>query len=61
MLSNRDDSWHHLSCNAHKRREINTGHNAVVHALYTHATQSGAAAAKEPVGMSTDDGGRRRM
>ena len=54
----RDDSWHHLSCNAHKRREINIRHDTVVHALYTHATQSGAAAVKEPVGLSTEDGRR---
>ena len=29
-----------------------------MHALYTHATQSGAAAVKEPVGLSTEDGRR---
>jgi len=30
------DPYHYLSCNKHKRREINVRHNAVVHALYTY-------------------------
>ena len=52
------DPWHHLCCNSHKRQEINMRHDAVVHALYQHADHSGAAACKEPHGLSTEDGRR---
>jgi hypothetical protein len=54
----RIDRWHHLSCNIHKRREINLRHNAVVHALYAHAGYAGGAVAKEPSGLSTEDNRR---
>ena len=52
------DPWHHLCCNMHKRREINLRHDSVVNALYHHASHSGAAACKEPPGLSTEDGRR---
>jgi hypothetical protein len=54
----RIDRWHHLSCNIHKRREINLRHNTVVHALYAHAGYAGGAVAKEPSGLSTEDNRR---
>lgn len=54
----RDYSWHYLSCNSHKSREISVRHNTVVQALYAHSTHSGAAAVREPVGLSTEDGRR---
>lgn len=52
------DPWHHLSCNVHKRQEITLRHDAIVQALYHHAHYSGAAAAREPSGLSTEDGRR---
>ena len=52
------DSWHHLSCNSHKRQQLNLRHDSVVHALYHHSDHSGAAACKEPQGLSTEDGRR---
>lgn len=52
------DPWHHLCCNSHKRQELTLRHDAVVHALYLHANHSGAAACKEPQGLSTEDGRR---
>ena len=54
----RADPWHHLSCNSHKRQEINLRHNSVVNALFYHADHAGAAACKEPQGLSTEDGRR---
>jgi hypothetical protein len=42
------DAWHHLSCNTHKRREINARHNAVLLALYSHVRYAGGAATMEP-------------
>jgi hypothetical protein len=52
------DPWHHLSCNSHKRQEINLRHDSIVNALYHHSDHSGAAACKEPQGLSTEDGRR---
>jgi hypothetical protein len=52
------DPWHHLSCNNHKRQEITLRHDTIVQALYHHAHYSGAAAATEPSGLSTEDGRR---
>jgi hypothetical protein len=52
------DPWHHLSCNSHKRQEITLRHDTIVNALFHHAHYSGAAAAKEPAGLSTEDGRR---
>ena len=50
------DAWHHLSCNTHKRREINARHNAVLLALYSHVRYAGGAATMEPSGLSADSG-----
>ena len=52
------DAWHHLSCNGHKRQELTLRHDSVVNALYHHSDHSGAAACKEPQGLSTEDGRR---
>jgi hypothetical protein len=52
------DPWHHLSCDAHRGREITLRHNAVVQALFHHADHAGAAACKEPQGYSSEDGRR---
>ena len=52
------DPWHHLSCNSHKRQEINLRHDSVVNALFHHSNHSGAAACKEPQGLSSEDGRR---
>ena len=52
------DPWHHLSCNSHKRQELTLRHDSIVQALYHHAHYSGAAAAREPEGLSTEDGRR---
>ena len=52
------DPWHHLSCNGHKRQELTLRHDAIVHALYHHAHYSGAAVAREPAGLSAEDGRR---
>jgi hypothetical protein len=41
--------------------EINIRHDAVVNALYTHATQSGAAAVKVHVRLSMEDGRRQDL
>jgi hypothetical protein len=48
------DSWHHLACNSHKRREINARHNAVILALYSHVRYAGGAATIEPPRLSAD-------
>ena len=48
------DSWHHLACNSHKRREINARHNAVLLALYSHVRYAGGAATMEPPRLSAD-------
>ena len=48
------DSWHHLACNSHKRREINARHNAVLLALYSHVRYAGGAATMEPPRLSRD-------
>ena len=42
----------------HKRQEITLRHDSVVNALYHHSDHSGAAACKEPQGLSTEDGRR---
>ena len=52
------DPWHHLSCNRHKSQGITLRHDTIVQALYHHAYYSGAAAIKEPAGLSTEDGRR---
>ena len=52
------DPWHHLCCNTHKRQEITLRHDSVVNALYLHSSHAGAAACKEPQGLSSEDGRR---
>jgi hypothetical protein len=52
------DSWHFLSCNHWKRRQVTVRHDAVVNALWSYVNTIGAMAMREPGGMVKGD--RRR-
>ena len=53
-----NDRWHHLSCIAHRRRELTHRHDAVLNVLYTYVRAAGGVAVKEPAGLSAKDGKR---
>jgi hypothetical protein len=49
------DSWHFLSCNHWKRRQVTVRHDAVVNALSSYVNTMGAMAMREPSGMVKGD------
>src|SRR6195952_3771693 len=54
----KNDPFHYLSCNVHKRREITIRHNLVLQVLYRLINYVGGVAAREPIDLH-DKAGRR--
>ena len=49
------DSWHFLSCNHWKRRQVTVRHDAVVNALWSYVNTIGGMAMREPGGLVMED------
>ena len=49
------DSWHFLSCNHWKRRQVTVRHDAVVNALCSYVNTTGGMAMREPGGVVMGD------
>jgi hypothetical protein len=54
----RNDPWHHLSCSAHRSRQVAARHDAVAHVLSAAVQQAGGHATVEPRKLWGDDNRR---